>query len=68
MTSIRRPCNPWPQRRDAVETCVRKIRYSSWDDAVAVALDIWRNNPRDQDSNPPEPYICSHCDLYHLGH
>lgn len=31
-------------------------------------MDLWLNNPRPKDANPPEPYICPHCNSYHLGH
>lgn len=53
-----------------VETCERKRRYSTWDDAEAAALAVWLENP-----SPNHVNICGAypCDLggqrhYRYGH
>lgn len=52
------------------ETCLRKRRYETWDEANAAALLVWVENPKPDTANPCSPYPCElggerH---YHYGH
>lgn len=40
------------------ETCERKRRYETWDDARLAGMAVWRENPRPTDANPALPYVC----------
>lgn len=53
----------------AEQTCARKIRYATWDEARLAGVAVWRENPNG-DANMPTPYPCyvggeKH---YHCGH
>lgn len=62
---------PLTQRQQKrVDTCRRKRRYATWDEAEAAALLVWLENP-----SPHHANICGAypCDLggerhYHYGH
>lgn len=58
------------RERQRVETCQRKRRYDTWDEAEAAALLVWRENPSPNHANIYGAYPC---DLggerhYHYGH
>lgn len=56
--------------RQRQETCERKRRYATWDEAEAAAVLVWMENP-----SPDHANICGAypCDIggsrhYHYGH
>lgn len=62
--------NAWPDRRHDPETCRRKRRYDTWDEAGDAGMLVWVEKPTGRYANPPLPY---RCDLigephYHCGH
>jgi hypothetical protein len=57
--------NPGP-----TETCARKVRYRTWDEARRAGLETWLNHGRRHDANAPTAYPCDTLGElhYHCGH
>jgi hypothetical protein len=50
--------------RTPEKTCGKKIKYTSWGDALRAMEEI----PRPKNDRPMTPYRCPFCGSYHLGH